>query len=303
MKDIDLTKCVNLRFRLRIDGTNYFGRIGTDERGRNCLFCDDGKAYWIADSSDELQRYGKSYLEIFPRDPETYRDWQVGDHIENTNGSTGRIIFRSGDFVAADIEGTCNCYTCDELFIEEYRLVLKDIEQLIIEGEKKYEPQDGEICYVESKGDYRSIFVFRDGVFATGFYISYDEFEKDAGRLMMSGGHVISDNNVAVLRPATEEEKQKLFDTMAKDGKRWNAEKKVVEDIPKPYEFKKGEPVLVRDNGGDWKIKAFTKMQDGYCKYGATTDGLDECGYRQCIPYNGRTMHLLGTTEDYKEGE
>lgn len=76
---------------------------------------------------------------------------------------------------------------------------------------------------------------------------------------------------------------------------------KEVRDIQKSCYFRKGEPVLVRDYGGDWKIKAFTKMQDGYCKYGATTDGLDECGYRQCIPYNERTMHLLGTTEDYKE--
>lgn len=74
-----------------------------------------------------------------------------------------------------------------------------------------------------------------------------------------------------------------------------------VRDIQKSCDFKRGEPVLIRDYGGDWKIKAFTKMQDGYCKYGATTDGLDECGYRQCIPYNERTMHLLGTSEDYKE--
>lgn len=33
------------------------------------------------------------------------------------------------------------------------------------------------------------------------------------------------------LRHATAEEKQKLFDAMAKDGKRWNAEAKKVEDI------------------------------------------------------------------------
>ena len=74
-----------------------------------------------------------------------------------------------------------------------------------------------------------------------------------------------------------------------------------VEDIPKPYEFKKGEPVLVRDNGCVWKIGVFTKMRADYFQYGAMTNGLDECGYRFCIPYNESTMHLLGTAEDYKE--
>lgn len=41
------------------------------------------------------------------------------------------------------------------------------------------------------------------------------------------------------LRHATEEEKQKLFDAMAKDGKCWNAEEKQVEDIkPKRWRAK-----------------------------------------------------------------
>lgn len=67
-------------------------------------------------------------------------------------------------------------------------------------------------------------------------------------------------------------------------------------------EFKKGDVVLVRDYGGFWKIKAFVKMRDeGYCKYVATTDGVDDCSYRECIPYNEKTMNLLGTTKDYKE--
>ena len=34
-------------------------------------------------------------------------------------------------------------------------------------------------------------------------------------------------------RPATEAEKQRLFDALAKQGKRWNAEKKCIEDLPR----------------------------------------------------------------------
>ena len=34
-------------------------------------------------------------------------------------------------------------------------------------------------------------------------------------------------------RPATEAEKQSLFDALAKQGKRWNSEKKQIEDLPR----------------------------------------------------------------------
>lgn len=47
-------------------------------------------------------------------------------------------------------------------------------------------------------------------------------------------------------RLATEEEKQLLIDAMEKDGKRWNAEKLIVEDIPKP-KFKVGDSVKIKE--------------------------------------------------------
>lgn len=82
-------------------------------------------------------------------------------------------------------------------------------------------------------------------------------------------------------------------------------EKKVVEDIPKPHEFRKGEPVLVRtDYGRDWVVAVYVENSSNpeaqFGKYGAT-DGRSIIFYRFCIPYNERTMHLLGTSEDYKE--
>lgn len=47
-------------------------------------------------------------------------------------------------------------------------------------------------------------------------------------------------------RHATEEEKQKMLDALAKKGKRWNAEKLCVEDIP--AELKKGDLAIFWDN-------------------------------------------------------
>ena len=68
------------------------------------------------------------------------------------------------------------------------------------------------------------------------------------------------------------------------------------------WDVKKGDAVLVRDYGGFWEIRAFVRMRDeagGW--YTATSDGVDDCSFRECISYNERTMHLLGTAEDYKE--
>lgn len=52
--------------------------------------------------------------------------------------------------------------------------------------------------------------------------------------------------NFTIERHATEDEKQKLLDALAKEGKRWNAEKKCVEDILK-RKFKAGDKVKIKD--------------------------------------------------------
>ena len=307
MKDIDLTKCNNLRYKAKIDGNEDYGRICVENADTGLAFLrsdrEDGYiAAWHCDEPGVEGCSGRKVtdFEIVPRDPETYKDWQVGDTIEySDNYSTGRIIFRGGDFVAADIEGTCNCYTCDELFNEGYRLVLTDIEQQIIEEKKEYKPQDGDVCFVEASDGYCSIFIYKNGFHRTNYYASLDAGKGCSTILLTGGGHVVANSKITVLRPATEEERQKLFDAMAKGGKRWNAEKKVVEDIPKPYEFRYGEPVLVRNGACEnWGIAS-------YCRSEGTMDkvyvGSLTAFFMEIIPYNEKTMHLLGTTEEYKE--
>lgn len=91
-----------------------------------------------------------SDFKVIPRDPETYMDWQVGDHVampasDNDNDNKVIIIFRAGELVVfkrpmgdgrweADIP-----YTCEELFEKGYRLVLTDIEKQMIKEKKAAE--------------------------------------------------------------------------------------------------------------------------------------------------------------------
>lgn len=102
------------------------------------------------------------------------------------------------------------------------------------------------------------------------------------------------------LRLATDSEKQQLFDALAKKGKAWDAEKKQIVDLPKKSEFKIFQKVLVRDyNGEEWIPGFFFRIHNDGCRY------ILVCGeiYKQCIPYNDHTEHLLGTTDEWKGGE
>ena len=65
----------------------------------------------------------------------------------------------------------------------------------------------------------------------------------------------------------------------------------------KNCEFNPFDKVLVRDNGGFWICSLFShisKIQDRY-KYITVTGSFENC-----IPYNDKTAHLLGTTENYE---
>ena len=99
------------------------------------------------------------------------------------------------------------------------------------------------------------------------------------------------------VRLASDEEKQQLFDALATKGKRWNAEEKRIEDIPKLHEFCEYDPVLVRDKDYQkWRLLAFERYEAGkkypyICK--------NNTGWMQCIPYNKDTGKLLDTSNPY----
>jgi hypothetical protein len=93
-------------------------------------------------------------------------------------------------------------------------------------------------------------------------------------------------------RFATEEEKQQLFDALAKKGKAWDAEKKQIVDLKPKVELKPFDKVLVRDFSRDkWSISFFSfKKEDCYVC-------INHCSWNQCIPYIGNES-LLGTTNN-----
>lgn len=95
-----------------------------------------------------------------------------------------------------------------------------------------------------------------------------------------------------IKRFATDSEKQQLFDALAKEGKRWDSEKKQIVDLKPKVELKPFDRVLVRDSESDkWRSNLFGYIdKDGYfhCVY---------ANWAYCIPYEGNE-HLLGTKDN-----
>lgn len=107
------------------------------------------------------------------------------------------------------------------------------------------------------------------------------------------------------LRPATDSEKQQLFDALAKEGKAWDSDKKQIVDLPKKCEFKPFDNVLCRNSKDDtWEADFFARLTRKEIDY--TQSGKYLCVgdlWMYCIPYNKETAHLLGTTDEWKGGE
>lgn len=107
------------------------------------------------------------------------------------------------------------------------------------------------------------------------------------------------------LRPATDSEKQQLFDALAKEGKAWDSDKKQIVDLPKKCEFKPFDKVLCRNSKDDtWEADFFARLTRKEIDY-TQSDKYLCVGqlWMYCILYNEETAHLLGTTNEWKGGE
>lgn len=157
---------------------------------------------------------------------------------------------------------------------------------------EKTQPEfkDGDILVTPSYDSNKyHIFIF-SGYNEVGSYNYYIVF-LSSGKLQLSCCFPWCSKTNKV-RYATEEEKQQLFDALAKKGKTWDAEKKQIVDLKPNIELKPFDKVLIRDfESQAWQVSFFGyKDRDScYCCNG--------CSWNQCIPYIGNES-LLGTTKD-----
>lgn len=96
------------------------------------------------------------------------------------------------------------------------------------------------------------------------------------------------------LRYATEEEKRQLFDALAKKGKAWDAEHKMIVDLKPKWTPKPFDRVITRTPDTPWTANFFSHID---------SDGIKNCiddRYIMCLPYNDETAKLIGTTNNWR---
>lgn len=164
-----------------------------------------------------------------------------------------------------------------------------------LEIEKQPEFKDGDILYITDRIEscnYISIYKNQEG----RYIYRYATMLEDNFVIMTEGGF-LSDNGGLSKRYATEEEKQQLFEALAKVGKAWDAEKKQIVDLKPKWTPKPFDRVITRvNNDVIWTANIFSHI-DRHGKY--VTIGCIS-GYRHCIPYNEETAKLIGTTNNWE---
>lgn len=159
-----------------------------------------------------------------------------------------------------------------------------------LEVEKSTEFKDGDILlYKSTKPTYvSSIFILdTNRKYEMRSYVRFS-----IGKGYIDYDVPVYNLNTDRFRYATEEEKQQLFSALAKEGKAWDADKKMIVDLKPKIELKPFDKVLCRDyDTRKWEAELFGFKSDTgrYHCVGGT--------WYQCIPYEGNE-HLLGTTKD-----
>lgn len=169
-----------------------------------------------------------------------------------------------------------------------------------LEIEKQTEFKDGDIVFVKSYmlgiNTSSMIAIFRKGKEIDKYKFSPALCESNEhDTYLREDPVVLYPSDINIFRPATDSERQKLFDSLEKKNKAWDAEKKQIVDIKKELQFKPFEKVLVRDSYDDmWRASFFSHIKEDDGRY--VTTGLS---WKFCIPYEGNE-NLLGTTDNFE---
>lgn len=281
--------------------SSLFGDVYFNSVSANLVTVSHHKALAKFWRNAKLYDYDEAEPTLFPS--KNMRDWskfawKKGDVLVSMEGS--KILFdkwANEDYTKflgkIKVLGDSHCYDTANYSLaskEEALEFIKSVEEInngklnieTLEIEKS-EFKDGDIVvYGKSVAICRKIYKY-----TLSFYVSLNEMVG-----LLFDDEVESSEEY---RFATEEEKQQLFDALAKEGKAWDAKKKQIVDLKLKWTPKPFDKVIVRCSKADkWSIDFFSyKVSNGY-----VCTGDARFGY--CLPYNEETAHLLGTIDEWK---
>ena len=211
----------------------------------------------------------------------------VGKHYLESYGKDGELL----DYEEIHFGSTVN-YTKESE--ESAQAYIKAVEERLggkLNQKAQPEFKDGDIAFADY-GNRQDVFIVSGKTNLSEGYNSFISLNLRGLTLNMGYRTSFFKKNLRELRLATEEEKKQLFSALEKEGKRWDAENKMVVDLKPKCEFKPFDKVLVRDSESDkWRANLFGYIsEDGYycCIFAS---------WVYCIPYAGNE-YLLDTTKD-----
>lgn len=257
--------------------------------------------------------------------------WNTGDILVNKDGNA-HVIFEgfdddtyetfNGNNYLWENEGITMCFGEYEVELptsdfskankEDAQKYIRQIEKRLgyklnfetLEIEKS-EFKDGDIAFADF-GNTQDVFIVSGKTNLSEGYYSFIALNLNSTKALNIGyKKSFFKENLSTIRLATEEEKQQLFDALAKEGKAWDAEKKQIVDLKPKCEFKPFDRCIwkIRNcEGSIWKA-SFVSYVD---EYGATPMdmSIDEDLVNLIIlPYNDQTKLLVGTTDEWEGGE
>lgn len=308
----------NTKLYSPIFGDVYFlsvenGIIKVIHQGRMIIFFGDGRYYNYPESepllfpSKEMHDWEKfawkrGYALIMDGCRVIFDKWLDDTY---TRFNAVHLITCSGGYFDKPWQ---NRYTPISNFITKYWRKMTDLETKIymeslerecggklnlitLNIEKQPEFKDGDIVVAEEDNYYdKVIFIaaIKDDIVSKALInVRYEDYEVHYNEYRFGRNRS--------LRLATEEEKQQLFSALAKEGKAWDADKKMIVNLKPKWTPKPFDKVLVRDSkSSKWRANLFSHKnidEPYYCVYAS---------WNYCIPYEGNE-HLLGTTENVKE--
>lgn len=239
---------------------------------------------------DVLQKNSRTHVIFDSFVSDTYEVIRCKYFLKVDNGKeifvTETNVFTNEYFKASEEQRQCYINKIEEHFGGKLNLETLEIEK------SQLEFKDGDIvCMMDRFDNYRFIFIYRNEDDENFYYHAH----------ITRNGFVNLGENDYLSKPrnysvhfATDLEKQQLFDALAKKGKAWDGEKKMIVGLkPKFDELKPFDKVVVRCSEADrWSIDFFSyKVPNGYICTG-------DAWFGYCLPYNEETAKLIGTTKD-----
>lgn len=289
-----------------------------DEASEDSIYIDidNRELFWCLSAYGSTHSFPNGCVLLFPS--KEMRDWskfawKKGDVLINSSGF--QCIFKewaSDDYTKFNgcysnsrdgYEDVSNAETAkfDKLdnniaygYVREIERKLGGILNLETLDIEKAQPEfkDGDIvCMMDRFDNYRFIFIYRNEDDENFYYHAHITRN---GFVNLGENEYLSKLRNYSVHLATDLEKQQLFDALAKNGKAWDGEKKMIVGLkPKFDELKPFDKVVVRCSEADrWSIDFFSyKVPNGYICTG-------DAWFGYCLPYNEETAKLIGTTKD-----